>query len=1164
MPADTNRDLLFGLIALQVGLVDQAQLVAAFQAWARDKARPLADHLAEHTALGADGRAAIEAMVAVHIERHGNDAEMSLASIPASRSIRDSLARLDDHEIEATLARFGSKPEKSQSDAESERTATYSVGPVTGDGQRFHVLRPHAKGGLGAVFVALDSELNREVALKQILDKHADDPGIRSRFLLEAEVTGGLEHPGIVPVYGLGTYADGRPYYATRFVRGDSLKSVIDQFHADKSLKTDPGRRSLELRKLLRRVTDVCNAIEYAHSRGVLHRDIKPSNVIIGKYGETLVVDWGLAKALGRVHPGSQSGERTLVPSSVTGSAETLTGAALGTPSYMSPEQAAGDLERLGPQSDVYSLGATLYCLLTGRPPAEGEDVGAVLASVQTGEFSKPRKLDPSIDKALEAVCLKAMALEPEDRYATPRALADDIERWLADEPVAAYPERRLERLGRWHRRHRTLTYAAAAIGAAIGIALVAWVATVVIEGARRAEEAARTDAMTNFDMAQKAVEDYLTTVNENTLLKEEDSLEIRKLRQDLLKSALEYYERFVAQRRDHPQLRQQLAKAYYSVGEITQEIGSKQQAIEAFRSAAAIWEATATAEPQRHELKGRLADCYLAIGKLQIAADNLTDAMGSLSQARTILEPLMAANAREASYAASLADCYLEIADIQNTLGQSKQSMITLEQAKSIQEGLIRQNPEKLVYQKNLAAIINGLGLASFEQHDNKAALESFETVQRLCLEILKRYTVGPKPVWLLNLLALSHYNIGNIYRFNGDFEKALPSFEQALSYQSALADSHPSVTAFREKLGISYREIAAVAHQAHQDDRAFQSARRSVEVFEGLVQAQPEQASYHSGLGLSWNHLGHFYDGDRKNTEAIGPFTRAIHEQDLAVNKAKDFDLYKNYLCNHLENLGEQYVDLGRVAEGMPHCERALKIRRELSAAHPDNREKAFDVAIALVTLGRIQRHDGKSAAARQSFGEANKILQHWLDAVPGDQELSGRVAEVLGLEANTLADQGDLKGARQLLEQAVGRLRSAPDRATSAEVDVRQREWRTEALWDFARVLRGLNLPDDARKADAEREALWKDKPPGALLDLVLRQTAQAALIGYGKTPVSAEANAVRELDLQAATANLRLAIDRGLKDLSSLRSHPDSALLLGRDDVKSLIKDLEAPH
>jgi serine/threonine-protein kinase len=160
-----------------------------------------------------------------------------------------------------------------------------------------------------------------------------------------------------------------------RFIKGDSLKEAIERFHGDEALRTDPGRRSLKMRKLLRRFVDACNALDYAHSRGVIHRDIKPANIILGKHGETLVVDWGLAKDIGRVDP--SVGEQTIAPSS-SGSWETLPGSALRSPAYTSPEQACGDLERLGPRSDVFSLGSTLYCLLTGRPPFENEDVGEI------------------------------------------------------------------------------------------------------------------------------------------------------------------------------------------------------------------------------------------------------------------------------------------------------------------------------------------------------------------------------------------------------------------------------------------------------------------------------------------------------------------------------------------------------------------------------------------------------------------------------------------------------------------------------------------------------------------------------------------------------------------------------------------------------------------
>jgi serine/threonine-protein kinase len=565
---DTDRQLLVGLLALQSGLISQAQLLSAFQAWTLDKTRSLADHLVALGHLAPARRPVVEAMAALHLEAHGGDVERSLAAVPAGRSARAGLAALEEPQIDATLARVGrARAENGQAtgpddgdDGDPDRTAGYSVGAATSDGQRFRLLRPHARGGLGAVFVALDGELKREVALKQILDQHADDPTSRRRFIAEAEITGGLEHPGVVPVYGLGTYPDGRPYYAMRFIRGDSLKEATEAFHTAPHPGPLPvgervpgGRvrgtsRELELRKLLRRFLDVCNAIDYAHSRGVIHRDIKPANIILGRHGETLVVDWGLAKAVGRADP--SVGEKTITPSS-SGSSETLPGSALGTPAYMSPEQARGDLDALGPRSDVYSLGATLCCLLTGKPPFEDEDVGAILRAVQAGRFAPPRQHDPSIDRPLEAVCLKAMATEPADRYASARALADDLERWTADEPVSAYREPLSRRLRRWSRRNRTAVTAAsvALLAALLGLGTVAVVQArangelLALNGrleranAELADEKARVRQ--RFDLAMDAIRTFHTGVSGDFLLKEE---QFKALRDKLLKSAADFY----------------------------------------------------------------------------------------------------------------------------------------------------------------------------------------------------------------------------------------------------------------------------------------------------------------------------------------------------------------------------------------------------------------------------------------------------------------------------------------------------------------------------------------------------------------------------------------------------------------------------------------------
>jgi tetratricopeptide (TPR) repeat protein len=349
--------------------------------------------------------------------------------------------------------------------------------------------------------VAHDEELHREIALKEIQDRYADDPESRSRFVLEAEVTGGLEHPGIVPVYGLGAYPDGRPFYAMRFIRGDSLKEAIDCFHQAEAC-LDPGQRALGLRQLLGRFVDMCNAVAYAHSRGVLHRDLKPANVMLGPYGETLVVDWGLSKPLGKTESKVAWKERPLVPVAGGSSAPTQMGQALGTPAYMSPEQAAGQLDQLGPASDVYSLGATLYCLLTGQAPFTDADLGLVLKNVSKGTFRAPGQVKRGVAPALEAVCLKAMALKPEDRYASARALADDIEHWLADEPVSAYREPLPARLARWGRRHKTWVASSAALLVTALVALTIGLVAVGQANSRTREQ--RNLAQRNADRAQR------------------------------------------------------------------------------------------------------------------------------------------------------------------------------------------------------------------------------------------------------------------------------------------------------------------------------------------------------------------------------------------------------------------------------------------------------------------------------------------------------------------------------------------------------------------------------------------------------------------------------------------------------------------------------------
>ena len=682
------------------------------------------------------------------------------------------------------------------------------------------------------------------------------------------------------------------------------------------------------------------------------------------------------------------------------------------------------------------------------------------------------------------------------------------------------------------------------------------------IEGARRNEATARKEAETNFDMAQRAVESYLTNVSENTLLKEQDSLDIRTLRRDLLNSALEYYKEFAEQRRNDPLLRRQLAKAYFRVGQLTNEIGSATLALDALRSAQAIWEPMAKANRKDHELEGQLADCYLAIGKIQSALSEYPAAMQSLSLSRAILERLAANHPLIASYRSSLAHCYIEIGIIHARLDQPEESLAIHEKAKTIQQELITRFPEKLSYRQSLAENINAIGYAHYKRLDYDNALRAFLEVVDTCQSIMAQQTHGPKPVWLLNLLALAQYNIGSIHREMGDVEKALPALERALGYRVALAEQHPSVTEFQEKLGVSYREIGEFQHAGKHDEKATELIKKSLDIHEILVRSQPDSARFHGELGLSWNYLGVIRDDARRNVEAIVCFERAMKEQEIAIDKASDADLYKGYLCYHLDNLGEQYIDLGRMAEGLPYYERALRISRDLSKAHPESRFHAVELVKRLVALGNIRRHQGLPVDARPLFTEAKSIVDRLLGPSPGDATLKTWLALVLLNQADTVMDEDRPHEARPLLERAAAIFRQAPNRPTSTSELSLGREARCEVLWDLARVLRALELPTEASRADAERIEMWSSCPPDELVALALKETSRAVLIGYGRTDVSDGAKAVRKLDLDEAAGNLRLAFARGFKDLSRLKAHPDAPFLLSRDDLKSAIESLES--
>ncbi len=326
----------------------------------------------------------------------------------------------------------------------------------------YEVLSRIARGGMGVVYRARQVSLNRIVALKMVLGSGFADEGQLRRFRVEAEATAELDHPNIVPIYDVGEH-DGHPYFAMKLLEGGSLAERAAGFVGD-----PVASASL--------VATVARAVHAAHQRGILHRDLKPANILVDREGRPHVTDFGLAKKLG------------------DDSGLTQSGAVMGTPSYMPPEQAAGRIRELTVASDVYSLGAILYELLTGRPPFRGEGVLDTLRQVATREPERPRSIDGRIPRDLEVIALRCLEKDPARRYGSARALAEDLDGWSRGEPISARPVSAGERAIKWARRNPAVASLAVAVFlvAVAGTTGVVWKWRDAVASAREAEENAR------------------------------------------------------------------------------------------------------------------------------------------------------------------------------------------------------------------------------------------------------------------------------------------------------------------------------------------------------------------------------------------------------------------------------------------------------------------------------------------------------------------------------------------------------------------------------------------------------------------------------------------------------------------------------------------------
>lgn len=981
-----NLDLLLAVLIVQYQLADKEAVLASYEEWKGSKAEAFHEFLVRRGVLQDTDRQLILPMYQALVAKNHGDADLCYSALS---SIGSTFA---EHREEAGVADATGSWSPSQEDGSSNVSASSEENRTSIPGKpRYRVLRPHAKGGLGEVSVATDVELNREVALKEIQDRFVRDSDSRARFLLEAEVTGKLEHPGIVPVYGLGTYPDGRPFYAMRFIQGDSLKDAIAKFHAEKEGHRTGSERRLIERQLLQRFVDVCYAIDFAHSRGVLHRDIKPGNIMLGQYGETLVVDWGLAKIMGAASP--REGSQQISLSSNSNSAPTQVGSAVGTPAYMPPEQATGQLDLLGPHSDTYSLGATLFHILTGRPPFEGQNAAAIIRSVIAGDVPHPRALNPSIPKSLESICLKAMARDPKHRYPSVRDLAIDIERFLADEPVSSMKESLTARIFRWIRKHPTATAAAVSgiLVAAFGLMVFSSIIgrknqllsfaneqlderNQELRSSLERESDARKEAVANLKVAKDQSRLALSTLQgvvTDIQSAVRDMPGSNRIRSRLLNTSLAQLQRVASDYVSRSEVDESTWVALQELGDVVLEFGNdpnpqtNQESSDSETPTSAL------------QLARSLSDRCLAIAK-ELEAKDPADELAQLRIAHTLSQRAL----------------------VLERMGELREAINALKEATEFQEPSLSQaTPKKrLEYLRDMIE----LGRLHILMGELPAA---FENTNRAYDQAVAWHAENPT-YESEDGLALCLERLGTLWAFELDFDKAQDVLEKALAIRDRMAQEKPDdkirlhrMANLRDELGEVYAKL-----KKHSD--ALAQYEQGYLIREKLYREEPENEVYIRGLLGTMDRLGDANYDLRSVDLALHWYEQGRDQRRKMLERDPENVRMERELALSFEKMGMATRARGEPEEALKLLATCLAMRSELLK---QNSESALALRDVMVTHLQIYN----TYADQENYP---KCHEHLLSA----QEIVKTMIEKNMNLKRSQAEYNDMQAKLELLKE------------------------------------------------------------------------------------------------------------------------------------------------
>ena len=861
-----------------------------------------------------------------------------------------------------------------------------------GDEQRlgdFRLLREVGRGGMGVVYEAQQISLGRRVALKVLPFAAVLDSKQIARFQHEAKAAAQLLHPNIVSVFAVGVDR-GVHYYAMQFIDGQPLDRAIQELreaagfgpspslggsgsksaaagprqttvsfhgsrHASRSTQHDTRRapaallatpdrtpvaadgagtcpstcrsfltaRSLNSREYYRTIVrlgiQAAEALHAAHEHGVVHRDIKPSNLLLDGDGKLWVTDFGLA----RCHSDAPL---------------TNTGDVLGTMRYMSPEQALGQPALVDQRTDVYSLGVTLYELITLQPAFGGDGGPALLRRIDQQEPRRPRQWQPKIPADLETVVLKAMAKRREERYTTAQEFADDLQRVLEGKPTAAKPPTIPQRLGKWARRHKRFVAAAAAV--ALVAVLGMGVSTMLIAREKLKTEQNYERAERHFREAQDAVDCFGVRLAER-LAEVPGADQVRK---ELLRETLRYYTSFVEQAKDDPALRADLALTYSKIGTLTGEIGSTEQAVEAHENAIRLFEQLAASNPGERSYRRRLAVAQNNLA-LMLSRSGRTDAARRAYSSAIRLQEQLTRETDDAEVLGELALSHNNLGLLQVGTGEAKNAEPSFREAIRLQEDLLRLDPDNPERLRNLAASFNNLSTLYVDDQPARAA----ELYERALTDQTKAAAARPNELKYRNDVALTYNNLGAVQSSTGQLEKAATSYGHAIEIQRELVRSAPAQIGYRCDLGISFNNLGLTQSKLRQSADAERSFRQALDLQETLLRQNPHDVELCSSLGGIHNNLGMVLEEVQRTSDASENFRKAVEYQKIAYLNAPKVSRYRFFLSKHYFNYGRTLRRLGRPDEAA----RVALARREL---WPNDPQHLLAVAEELAAASKI----------------------------------------------------------------------------------------------------------------------------------------------------------------------------------------------------------------